>query len=167
MFAVASGVFSVLLLATGTAKLRHPQYTATALRALRIPGGVFAVVVLGVVEIVVGVASLAAVSAFAVALQALLYLAFLGWVSYALVKKVPLETCGCLGRDDTPPYWGHVVVNAMGVIASTAHALTITPQPEYETVGLVASAVVAGIGALMAWWVIGEGSRTTLRISTR
>lgn len=48
---------------------------------------------------------------------ALTYLGFAGFVAFALVRDLPLQSCGCFGRDDTQPTWLHVAVNISAAAA--------------------------------------------------
>ncbi len=157
-------MFSLLLVATGAAKLWRPHDTARAIRAVGLPFALALTLLLGVAEIVVGGLALAAPSALAMGAQATLYGAFLVWVVVALRRKVPLASCGCLGRDDTPPYWGHVVIDASAVLVSAVTAVTGSLVWVVES-GLATAThvILVAAGAWMAWNVIGVAATATAR----
>lgn len=112
------------------------------------------------VEIITGVMVLATANPWAIASQALLYTAFLIWVSLALVLDIPMASCGCLGRPDTPPYWGHLVLNGVGA-AVTAGTMFYPPsvQANYSISEIAASATVVAVGVYLAWQIIDSGAR--------
>ncbi len=120
-----SGPFLVatLLLATaGLAKLVRPNDTVGALRAMgiRVPpvavrtgGGAEAAVALGAA--LTGAPPLAAVVGAS-------YLAFTIFVAVALARGLPIASCGCFGRIDTPPTTLHIVVDIGAAVCAIAVA---------------------------------------------
>jgi hypothetical protein len=154
VFAPGASIFSLLLIATGAAKLAHPGYTARALREMNMPIGQFAVRGLAVAEIAVGALALMTGLRAAFVVQGILYLAFFAWVWVAIRSGAPIESCGCLGKPDTPPYWGHMLVDGLG--ASFSFAAAIAPAaPIGGPIELVARLVIASVGAWLAWHLIG------------
>ena len=154
VFAPAASIFSLLLVATGAAKLAHPTYTVRALRAMGFPAGSTLVRGLAIVEILVGLAAITTGASMAFAVQGLLYLAFLVWVWRAIRSGAPIESCGCLGRPDTPPYWGHLMVDGLGAIVS--FAALIAPVPwSADPAEVLARIAIAVVGAWLAWHLIG------------
>jgi hypothetical protein len=130
-------IAALLLAAAGAAKVVDPTTTVGALRgsglgipavAVRIGGGLEAA--LAIAAAVTG----APILALAVAASYLLFTAF---VISALVRGLPIGSCGCFGRVDTPPSALHVVVDlgavvaAIGVAAGDGTGLgpTLTAQP--------------------------------------
>ena len=107
-----------LLGASGLTKVVDPEPTSGALSAARLPSSSNAARALGLVEVVVAVVGLA-VGGLTLLVAALLYLGFAIFTLSALRRRIPIQSCGCFGRDDTPPTWTHVVYN---VIASGALA---------------------------------------------
>lgn len=109
-----------LLLLSGVSKIVDPTPTRGALEAARLPHPVWSPYVLGIAEIGAAVAGLAlgGVAALGVALM---YAGFAVFVAYALLRDLPLQSCGCFGKSDTPPTWGHLIVN----LTATGAALTI------------------------------------------
>jgi hypothetical protein len=58
---------------------------------------------------------------------AAIYLAFAGFVAYALVRKIPIQSCGCFGKADTPPSWLHLGFNVLSAAAASGVALSRRP----------------------------------------
>lgn len=154
----AAAIFSLLLILTGIAKLRRPNDTARALGAMNIPMPRVATGLLASMEVIVGAGALVLGSSLLLGVQAGLYTLFLAWVAAALVKEVPIASCGCLGREDTPPYWGHVILNVVAVAASATAAITgqvpISGFPE-----LAAFLLVVVVGTALGWAILDEGAR--------
>jgi uncharacterized membrane protein YphA (DoxX/SURF4 family) len=111
-----------LLAASGVAKLVDPEPTTGAMRSARLPASNLITYILGTAEVVVAVASLA-VGGVAVAGAAVLYGGFTVFTFAATRKRIPLQSCGCFGRDDTPPSLIHVFFN----LAATASLLALAP----------------------------------------
>jgi hypothetical protein len=116
-------VAALLLTVAGALKAYDPATTAGALRraGLRVPP--MAVRVGGVVEGVVGVTAIVTGGPIAAALVAVSYLLFTGFVLVALVRHLPIGSCGCFGKIDTPPSVIHVVLNVGAIVTATAVAL--------------------------------------------
>ncbi|MEX1094240.1 MAG: MauE/DoxX family redox-associated membrane protein [Acidimicrobiia bacterium] len=153
-------MFSALLIVTGVAKMVAPADTARAIRAMGIPIHNQAGRLLGAVEVIVGLGALISGIVALFLVQGTLYAAFLGWVLLARLKSVPLESCGCLGTPDTPPYWGHMVVDSVAVVSSIGVALS----GQGRLFEGLPSEVAAGftlvvLGAALSWVVIGDGAR--------
>jgi predicted MFS family arabinose efflux permease len=51
------------------------------------------------------------------------YLGFAAFVVAALRHGTMIGSCGCFGREDTPPHWSHVALNV--VLAGVALALAL------------------------------------------
>lgn len=122
-FAVAA----VLLAVAGAAKAASPTATAGALRALGLPGRPVWVRVGGAAEAVLAVAALATGCVPLVVAVGASYLGFAVFVVAALRAGVPVASCGCLGRVDTPPHAVHVVGNLLAASAAFATAATGSP----------------------------------------
>jgi hypothetical protein len=155
--AVAS-IFSVLLIATGVAKLHRPDETARALRQVGLPLARPLTLFLGGCEVLVGGAALVSGKPVALMIQAAMYALFLAWVVAALKLDVPLSSCGCIGRDDTPPYWGHVALNSAGIVGSLTVAL-LAPSLSLEGGALLANLGLVVVGAGIAWALLNQGAR--------
>jgi hypothetical protein len=116
-------VAALLLTVAGALKALDPVTTTGALRGAGLPVPAPVVRVGGVVEVVVGGAAIASGSAVAASLVAVSFLVFTGFVVLALVRHLPIGSCGCFGKVDTPPSPIHVVVNLGAVVTAIAVAL--------------------------------------------
>jgi hypothetical protein len=130
-----------LLVLSGGSKLRDPEPTRGALRVAGLPSSRGVVTTLAAGEILAGAAALALTSAIVPAVVALLYSGFALFVVIAIVRQLPLQSCGCFGKSDTPPGWLHVGVN---LSAATA-ALVITARGGADLFGLLSAQPGAGI----------------------
>jgi len=106
-------VFAGLLVAAGVAKGIAPQAAAGALRGMRLPSSTLLVRLLGLGEVAIGLSVLTG-TALASAGMAFAYGGFAVFVAIALYKDLPIGSCGCFGKDDTPPTWVHVTFNVVG-----------------------------------------------------
>ena len=139
-----------LLAMAGAQKLVDPTMTVGALRALRVPSSSVLVRAGSAAELVLGVAAITIGGTAVWWAVAASYLAFGAFVVVALRKGTMIGTCGCFGREETPPHWTHVALNAAlavlaGLIAvrspgSPLDALTAEPG---TAIGVVALAAVA------------------------
>jgi hypothetical protein len=100
-----------LLALAGAQKLLDPTMTVGALRALRLPASALLVRVGSAAELVIGAGAIAGGGAVLWALVGLSYLAFSVFVVAALRSETMIGTCGCFGRDETPPHVSHVALN--------------------------------------------------------
>jgi hypothetical protein len=147
-------VAAALLALAAPGKWRRPADTGRALRAAGLPGSRLVVRLLAVGEVALALAVLLAPSRPVLALLALAYLAFGGFVVRALRAGTPLASCGCFGRPDTPPTRVHVAV--VGLLAATAAGATATGAAGLGAVlaspwaGLPLLAAVA-VGTWLAW----------------
>jgi hypothetical protein len=127
---LAIGPFDIaaaLLAAAGAAKVLAPHDTTTALRAARLPASEVTVRIGGLAEAAVGVAAIATGGAIAAVLVAVSYAGFAAFVLLALRRDTPLASCGCFGKDDTPPTRLHLVLD-LGAVAA-AVAVVVDPGP--------------------------------------
>lgn len=154
----AAAIFSVLLILTGGAKLRRPRETARALSATSVPFPLATTYTLAGAEVAIGTASIVTGSTSALVAQTVLYGVFLGWVVVALVRNIPIASCGCLGRDDTPPHAGHAILNVIGVTSSILGA-SMGPSFYGGSLELAGATLVVVVGAWLGWSVLGEGAR--------
>ena len=130
-----------LLVLSGGSKLRDPEPTRGALRVAGLPASRGIVTGLAVGEIVVGAAAFALTSPLLPAAVALLYAGFGVFVMVALLRQIPLQSCGCFGTSDTPPGWLHVGVN----VSAVAAALVFTARGGADLFGLLATQPAAGL----------------------
>ena len=146
----------------GALKLVDPSGTVGALRALGLPLATNRVRVLAGVEVILGMLAWSVSSGVLSVLVALSYAAFFGVTTVALVRRLPIDSCGCLGRLETPPSWRHLVVLGLGFLG--ALGVTVDPRPAlFERVGDgaagVALAVLVVVGMLIAIAVMRIGRR--------
>lgn len=156
MVAQAVATIALGLLGTsGVAKLIDPEPTTGAMDAARLPSSNLLSRLLGAVEIVVAVAALAGGGWLALLAASGLYLAFTVFTFSALLNRIPLQSCGCFGREDTPPTSIHVVYNVVSAI--TIGILVAGPTPIDWTTGTIALAlhlVFASIGVYASYLLL-------------
>jgi hypothetical protein len=116
-------IAALLLAAAGAAKVIDPATTVGALRKLGVPAPAAAVRVGGGIEVVLAVGAVLTGAAVLAALVAASYLLFTAFVLVALGRGLPIGSCGCFGKVDTPPSVLHVVVNLAAVVAAIGVAL--------------------------------------------
>jgi hypothetical protein len=114
---------ALLLAFAGAAKVVDPAMTVGALWALGLPSSRTLVRVGAAAELLVGVLAAAAGWASVWWLVAASYLAFAAFVVAALRAGTMVGSCGCFGREDTPPHLIHVVVDV--ALAATAAAAAV------------------------------------------
>jgi len=152
-------VAALLLALAGAQKLVDPTMTVGALRALRLPSSSLLVRLGSAFELALGVAAVAMGGAAVWWAIAASYVAFSAFVVVALREGTMIGSCGCFGREDTPPHPTHVALNL--VLAGLAGAVAVrSPGPLLDplsdepraAVAVVALAVIA-LYALRAAYV--------------
>ncbi len=121
-------VVAALLIGAGFLKVRDPAPTQGALAAASLPSGAWPALTLGVGEIVVGSYGLLAGGRLGGVAVAAIYGGFAAFVLVALRRKLPLQSCGCFGKDDTPPSPVHAVTNVLAAVGAIGYALTSAPS---------------------------------------
>jgi hypothetical protein len=116
-------VAAALLVVAGAAKVVDPAMTVGALRALRLPSSPTLVRAGAAAEVVLGLTALAVGGPLPWALVALSYLGFGAFVVAALRAGTMVGSCGCFGREDTPPHPLHVGLDL--ALAATAAAVAV------------------------------------------
>lgn len=106
-----SHLSATLLLISGGAKLVDPDPTTGALRAAGLPATRWAVAALALWEIAAGSMALGMGGGIGGSMLFVTYAAFAMFIAYALRSGLPIQSCGCFGRSDTPPSMSHVAVN--------------------------------------------------------
>jgi hypothetical protein len=145
-------VASLILVVAGAVKLFRPQETALALRLSGLPAGSSAVRLGALAEISVAAGAMfngAPVLCLAVGLS---YVAFAAFVGVALVRGLPLSSCGCLGEPDSPPTLAHVgldLVMAAGAFWAAARGLE-SPLGSLLHRPLLGVGIVVAVG-LVSW----------------
>ncbi len=158
MLVAAARIFSAVLVVTGGVKIGRPENTARALRIAGFPYPRLSTAAIGVVEIVVGISGLLLGREVFWA-QSAVYLAFGVWVLRAIRLGHVVESCGCVGKPDTPPYWGHVAINGAAVVFSLGAALMAVPSSAPQVIASVATFAVIGAGAMAIWVLLGDSAR--------
>ncbi|MDQ2650823.1 MAG: hypothetical protein M3Z03_14905 [Actinomycetota bacterium] len=116
-------VAAAVLAYAGGAKVLDPTMTVGALRAMGLPSSPTLVRVGATAELILGVTAVAVGGSALWLLVALSYAAFTAFVMVALRSGRPIGSCGCFGRDDTPPAWWHAALTASAAAAVAAYAL--------------------------------------------
>lgn len=160
-FAITTG----LLLVSGVAKVVDPAPTGGALEAAGLPHPAWSPRALGVVEVVAAAGGLIMGGAAAWGVAAL-YASFAVFVGYALWRKLPLQSCGCFGKAETPPTMAHLVVNVTAATAALVVARQGVSLLELASgvIGLLYF-VFAAIGVGLTYLILSELPR--LRVSRR
>ncbi len=117
-------ISATLLAVSGGAKIADPAPTSGALAAASLPSGRRWAQLLGVTECVVAAVAIAFGGAVGGIAVAVVYGGFAVFVAVALQRNLPVQSCGCFGKVDTPPTWLHVVVNVSAVTAGIGVAVS-------------------------------------------
>jgi Methylamine utilisation protein MauE len=140
---------ALLLAFAGAAKVVDPTMTVGALRALRLPSSPTLVRAGGGAELVLGLSAVTAGWAAVWWLVAASYLGFAAFVVAALRAGTMVGSCGCFGREETPPHPGHVVLDAALAAAAGAAAVLDLGAPLDATLDEPGQgAVVVGLSVL-------------------
>jgi hypothetical protein len=150
MITALVGAAALLLLGAGAAKVVEPNRTVGALAALGWPASPGVVRAGAAVEAVIGAATLAVGGRALAAAVAVSYAGFVVFVVTALRSDVPIGTCACFGRPDTPPRMLHAVIDA-GFAGAAVAGAAIGAAPLVEAGPAAAlGAVVVAIAAYLA-----------------
>jgi hypothetical protein len=161
-----AAVALVLLAASGLSKTFDPDPTRGAMSAAGLPSSRGIARGLGVAEMVAAVTGLAFGGAW-LAIGAVLYLGFALFTFAAVQKRLPIQSCGCFGREDTPPTTLHVVFNTVSTIALaylvfTGASAVPWAEPPLELALYLSFSMV---GAYLAYLVLSQLPRT-LKMTT-
>ncbi len=140
---------SLLLAGAGISKVRRPSDSATALRAAGVPATAGRVRVMALLEVAVALAALVAPGPIPALLVAASYAGFAVFVAIALRRHLPLASCGCFGRPDTPPSWSHVVVDVVAAGAALGWAFSASASLPATLLRQSWRAVPLGLGGLV------------------
>lgn len=136
-----------------------------ALRALGLSFGPEVVRVAAAMELFLGALALSVSSPVIAGLVALSYVVFLVILVVALVRRLPIDSCGCLGRLETPPSWRHVVVLGLALLGSVGAMSDQDPalleRVTDDGAAGVALLVLVVVGVLIAVGVLRMGRRPT------
>jgi hypothetical protein len=160
-------IAAALLVLSGGSKLVDPAPTRGALAASRLPSGVWAPLALGAVEIAAGITGVV-VGSWAAGLVGAVYLGFAAFVVHALWRRLPIQSCGCFGKVDTPPTWAHVAFDLVsGGVAITVAFGGVPPLATLEGQPLVGLPYLGfvGLGVAVVYLLLAELPR--LRAASR
>lgn len=145
----------LLLGASGAAKVLDPNPTSGALASAQLPSSPLIVRSLGLLEIVTAGLGLI-LGGPALVGAAALYAGFTLFTWAALRRRIPVQSCGCFGREDTPPSVAHIVYNALAAVALVWGALSAAVPIPWEATLLEATlyAVFAGAGAYASYLLL-------------
>jgi hypothetical protein len=141
-------VAAAALIVGGLAKLRAPLPLAKALTAAGVGGGPQVPRVLGLVEIAIGFACIAHPSPVTAVLLAAMYVLFAAFLGAALLLKLPIESCGCLGDRRAPPNWPHVGLNLAAAATGMLAVPIAVPSFGHAVLSLGPAAPVFLVGAI-------------------
>lgn len=148
---------ALLLAIAGVQKLRDPDSLSRALRLARLPSGANVVRCLAAIEVVAAIGATVVHHRLVPLVVAALYLSFAVFVTSALARGLPIESCGCFGRADARPSAAHVALDAFAATIAVFVSIDdvepvralIADHPVEGVAVLTACAVVAALAA--AW----------------
>lgn len=145
-FSVAAG----LLMASGAAKLVHPDGVLTAMSSLgaRIPRS--AGRALGAIELTVGVLAFTTDGVLAPLGVGAFYLGF-ALIVMGLLRRGDAASCGCFGQVESPPSRLHLVLNLAAASTAFGHA-AVGGWPSVVT---FASDTAGGVGLYLVFVSLG------------
>jgi len=134
---------AALLAVAGALKVVDPEMTVGALRGLRLPSSPLAVRAGAAAELALGAAAIAVGGPALWWAVAASYVAFAAFVVAALRAGTMVGSCGCFGREETPPHPVHVALD-LG-LAALAAAMAVT----HPVAPIVAVADRPGVGVVV------------------
>jgi hypothetical protein len=149
---------SLVLVASGAAKLAEPTAFAEALTDLGLGGRQgsssrsaqrWTAIGVGLVELGIGLTALVLGGAVVAALAAAAYVAFT--VVVLVARHRGLASCGCFGARSGTPSAAHAAINAASALVCAA-AVLVPPPPVSD--GLRSLSTVAAAGAVVAVLVV-------------
>jgi hypothetical protein len=151
---------AALLVVSGVSKLVDPIPTAGALHTARLPSAHSLVRWFGLTEVGVGLGNLLWANVALAATQAAVYLAFALFVAWAMSQNLPISSCGCFGKADTPPSWVHVAINGLAAVGGATHALlgasSLLAILSSQPMGGVPYLGFVGLGTYCLYLLLGE-----------
>jgi hypothetical protein len=163
-----SALSLVLLAASGVSKVLDPDPTRGALAAARLPSSRWIARGLGLSEVVAAAVGLALGGPW-LALAALLYLGFSAFTLIAVSRRLPIQSCGCFGREDTPPTVLHVIFNGFAATALW-YLVAVNGQSapwSGSNTELALFFVFAVVGAYLAYLLLSQLPRTLQKTSSQ
>jgi hypothetical protein len=141
---------AVLLVIAGAQKMIDPWPAVAALRQTRVPSHRVLVRAGAAIEIMLASLFLVAGTAVLSIAIAAVYVGFAGFVVIAMRAGVD-GSCGCFGREDTPPSSFHVLANGIVAVSASLYATgdAVAPVDLYADISFAAVAL-AGSTAVLA-----------------
>lgn len=142
-------VAAALLVLAGAQKVFDPDQASGALRSLGLPSDSRLVRSGAAVEGMVGLVAVTVGGAVPWALVAASYITFTAFVVAAMRAGTMVGSCGCFGREETPPSWIHVVLNL--ALASAAMAAAVRAEIPLDELGKASAlhvVVLVGVTAV-------------------
>jgi hypothetical protein len=150
---------ALLLGIAGVQKLRDPYSLARALRLAHLPDRASLVRALASVEIAAAVGAVTIHHRLVPVAVAVLYASFAAFVTWALARGLPLESCGCFGRADARPSAFHVALNAF---SATIAVLVAFDNTEPMRV-MISDQPAKGLGRLAVSVILASAAAASLR----
>jgi hypothetical protein len=153
---------AALLIVSAIPKIRQPVATIVALRTVGLRWvGPRTIRALGAAELAAGTAAVVLGGRWADAAVAALYAGF----SIFLVKalRTPAASCGCAGREDTPPSIAHLVMTigfaagAVAAVAAGGQTGVITLAGSASATHLALAIGFAGVATWLGWSILTFG----------
>ncbi|MGH8958600.1 MAG: MauE/DoxX family redox-associated membrane protein [Acidimicrobiia bacterium] len=158
---------AALLVWSGIRKFADSEPTSGALRAAGLPSSRLSVIGLGSVEIAVGSMALLVSGPLHAWAVAVVYAGFAAFVALAMGRRLPIASCGCFGKADTPPTWIHLMMNLTAVSGAVTFATADGPSlpsvlAEQPLAG-IAYVGFLGIGVYCLYLLLSEVPRLSNR----
>ena len=131
------------------------------MRALGLPLDAAVVRVAAAVELFLGTLAVSVSNPVVAGFVGLSYAVFLVFSVLALARRLPIDSCGCLGKLETPPSWRHVVVLGLGLLGAIGAMADQDPalleRVTDDGAAGVALLVLVAVGILIAIGVLRMG----------
>jgi hypothetical protein len=154
---------ALLLAIAGVQKLRDPHPLSRALRLAKLPNDTKMVRTLASIEIASAAGAVVIHHRVVPLVVAALYVSFAVFVTWALARGLPIESCGCFGRADARPSAAHVALDAFAATVAFLVAFDdVEPVraliADHPAEGIAVVAVSVVLASLAAAWLRGVRS---------
>jgi hypothetical protein len=155
---------ALLLAIAGVQKLRDPYPLCRALRLAKLPDAIGSVRALAAFEIAAAIGAVTVHHRIVPLVVAALYVTFASFVTSALARGLPIESCGCFGRADAKPSAAHVALDAFAAAIAVLVAVDdVEPVRMLLSDDLLEGLAVLALGAALATiaaaWLRGSFTR--------
>ena len=144
-------VAAALLALAGAQKLLDPTMTVGGLRALGVRSSPLLVRAGSTAELMLAAAAVSVDLPQLWFLVAASYLAFAVFVTVAMRRGTMIGSCGCFGREDTPPHAVHVVANVALAAAALGAATLDEAAVTFLAEGGAWSGALVALGSLAVY----------------